>query len=114
MRHIAICLSAFFLASPFASAQSFIGAGGISCSEVIKLPKGSTTRNQVDGYAQGYVSGMAAAVYVQSNSKQDILRPVAAKEVLQFVDFYCGENGTKTLLNAANAYLTYLGRNLGR
>lgn len=111
MRTIAFALASLLIMTTSGSAQTYIGAGGISCSEVITLPKGSSTRWQVEGYAQGYLSGLAAAFYVQSNGKEDILGPVNPKEVMQFIDFYCGENGNKTLLNATNAYVAYLGRN---
>lgn len=110
MRASALAFAFFLSTATLGSAQSYIGAGGISCSEVIRLTKGSSTPLMIEGYAQGYISGMAAAIYVQSKSQQDILGTVPAKEPMQFIDFYCGENRGKTLLNASNAYLTYLGR----
>ena len=83
-------------------AQTYLGPGGLSCGEYMSEPMGST-RNMLDGYVLGYVSGVA---FVSSlAAQQDMLKPYDRSDVIGYVRTYCRSNGSKTLLNATNDFI---------
>lgn len=99
-----LALAALCIVPAIAQAQTYIGAGGISCSNYVSAT--GSTRDLLQGYAQGYTSGMSAAAYVYS--RRDVLSGVSPGDVISYTQAYCRAHPAKTLLNATNDYINMI------
>lgn len=88
-------------------AQTYLGPGGLSCGAYMSETADST-KNMLDGYILGYVSGVG---FVSSlAAQQDMLKPYDRSDVIGYVRTYCRSNASKTLLNATNDFIYSLSK----
>ena len=99
--------------APAAVAQSYLGSGGTTCGEYLKIKQGLPAVAQaIELWVLGYVSGLNMSAY--SNYKTDLLNKQSNSDVIGFVNGYCAANEKRTLNNAANEYWVQIVKRYGQ
>ena len=99
--------------APPAVAQSYLGSGGTTCGEYLKIKYGMPDVAQaIELWVLGYLSGLNMSAY--SNYKTDLLNKQSSSDVIGFVNGYCSANDKRTLNNAANEYWVQIVKRYGQ
>ncbi len=95
--------------SPVALANTYIGPGGSSCSDYVKLKQRlPDAASYIELWVLGYISGLN--FYLYANKNIDLLARQTSADIVGFLQGYCSANGDSTINNAANEYWIQLSK----
>ncbi|MBX9709957.1 MAG: hypothetical protein K2X60_02900 [Xanthobacteraceae bacterium] len=102
MRLSFAALLSLLISPALAHDGTYMGVGGVTCSEWILRGASMPTKLEQEGWIFGYASGVNAA------SPTDFLLKADSVAMLLFVDTWCAKNPDKKLVEAANELLSVL------
>jgi hypothetical protein len=86
-----------------AAAQTYLGAGGVSCDEYVEMRRtGDAIGRSVDQWLLGYVSGLNFAM--KAVRQVDPLIATEGSQVVSYVTRYCAANRGAQVVKAANDF----------
>jgi hypothetical protein len=107
MRYVLLTSLLVFASASVAGAQSYSGAGGVSCSDVAAANRAlDPTRFTYGQWALGYGSGLTAAWKFTHGA--DLIARLDPEHLRGFTQRYCAANPSSTLVKAVNEWFVSL------